>query len=153
MKQEHFEHFYEDSQKHIERVRAVGSLNLVDTNRSGYILASIDVLNKDFGRSIFVDELEEILEDVVKYGLWDWADKKKEETPTSQPRSTAGLRRTIVETLAYLETNGLIDGILNVTDIGRKALTEIVVPHEPEVIESHRNPIEDTHFVEPTTFS
>ena len=140
MELKNWERFYDDDQKHVERVKAVGSLNLVpNTGRKGYILASIDVINKHLGRSVWLDELEEILRDVVKYKLWDWIeDNEVVEAGSFQYRSTAYLRRDITETLAHLNDNGLIDGILNVTDLGREFLTEVIVPHNPiPVIDYH----------------
>jgi hypothetical protein len=130
MEQNHFKFFVEDSEEHIELVRQVGSIKLLpNTGRKGYILASIDTINSHIegGADTWgLATLEKTLKDVIKYKLWDWIDGNKYED-SFQGASTAHLHREIIETIAHLNQNGLIDSTLNVTDLGREFLATVIV--------------------------
>ena len=133
MEQKHFEFFKEDTEEHIELVRQVGSIRLLpNTGRKGYILASIDTINSHIegGTGTWgLATLEKTLEDVVRYKLWDWMDENRPGIGGSfQSKSTTHLHREIIETIAHLNSNGLIDSTLGVTKLGKSFLKEVTVP-------------------------
>ncbi len=133
MEQKHFQYFEEDAREHIELVQTVGSIKLLpNTGRKGYILATIDTINSHIEGGVGtwgLAILEKTLEDVVRYKLWDWMDENRHVIGGSfQSKSTTHLHQEIIETIAHLNSNGLIDSTLGITELGESFLKEVTAP-------------------------